>query len=54
MERDRELPEEPTTAEPPPFEPDPDLITYIERGQEPAEERAEQQTKDLSRRVPRR
>jgi hypothetical protein len=46
MEQDPETPDEPTTAEPPPFTPDPDLITYIEKGREPAEDKAQSPERD--------
>jgi len=32
--------DEPTTPEPIPFQPDPDLITYFERSQKPASSKA--------------
>jgi len=40
-----EIPEPPERQEPPPFAPDPDLITHLERGDKPTEEQVRAVTK---------
>ena len=37
MEEKTNAPDETEPPEPPPFDPDPDLITYLERGGKPTE-----------------
>jgi hypothetical protein len=38
MADEPEVPASTQTPDPPPFDPDPDLITYLERGDKPARE----------------
>jgi hypothetical protein len=38
MEKPTDTNHPPGTPEPPPFDPDPDLITYLERGDKPTRE----------------
>jgi hypothetical protein len=38
MADEQEAPTDTQTPEPPPFDPDPDLITYLERGDKPTRE----------------